>query len=131
MKTLSKVEFDNECQRLQFRGKCAVLLHKNKRQNINKIDLVYKHYKLINIEKLEGKIDKSNSGVLINLEISPEFRFYKMEYIMNELFKYISNDINVVLTATYDETKEIDEANIVLVISKRLTFKNVFIKLFK
>ena len=126
MKSLSKKEFESECKKLQFRGKCAVLLRNNKMQEMSKITLEYKE-SIKNIKLLQDSIDEETSAVLVNLEISSKFPFYKVQEIMYELFKYIPHDIDLVLTATYDN-KEIDNADITIVTSKLHNFLAKLIK---
>lgn len=118
MKSLSTKEFENECKKLNFRGKCAVLLHNNKMQEIDKIILKYQNYELSNLNLLEESLSEYTSGILVNFEISPNFAVLNVEKIMCELFEYIPDDINLSITATYDETKDIEYANVTVVVSK-------------
>jgi len=117
MKSLSKKEFERECLKLQFRGKCAVLLRNNKMQDMSKISLEYRDDNLKNLQLLETRINEDTSAVLVNLEISSKFPFYKVQEIMNELLKYIPNEVDLVLTVTYHDEKDMTEADITVVTS--------------
>jgi len=128
MKSLSKKEFESECQKLQFRGKCAILLVHNKMQNISRVSLEYKDSKLKNMELLQNSMDEKTSAVLVNLEISSKFPFYKVQEIMNELLQHIPYEIDLVLTATYDDDKDIKEASITVVTSTTKKFLTKMIK---
>jgi len=128
MKNLSKKEFESECLKLQFRGKCAVLLRNNKMQDMSKVMLKYRDSNLKNIHLLENIIDEDTSAVLINLEISSKFPFYKVQEIMDEVLKYIPHDIDLVLTATYDDDKDITEADVTVVTSTTNKFLAKMIK---
>jgi len=127
MKSLSKKEFESECKKLQFRGKCAVLLRNNKMQEMSKITLEYKE-SIKNIKLLQDSIDEETSAVLVNLEISSLFPFYKVQEIMYELLKHIPYEIDLVLTATYDDDKDIKEAAITVVTSTTNKFLTKMIK---
>jgi len=127
MKSLSKKEFESECQKLQFRGKCAVLLRNNKMQDMSKVTLEYRDGNLKNLPLLETSINEETSAVLVNLEISSKFPFYKVQEIMNELLKYIPQELDLVLTATYDE-KDITEADVTVVTSTTNKFLAKMIK---
>ena len=127
MKSLSKKEFESECQKLQFRGKCAVLLRNNKMQDMSKVTLEYRDGNLKNLPLLETSINEETSAVLVNLEISSKFPFYKVQEIMNELLKYIPQELDLVLTATYDE-KDITEADVTVVTSTTNKFLPKMIK---
>ena len=127
MKSLSKKEFESECLKLQFRGKCAVLLRNNKMQEMSKITLEYKE-SIKNIKLLQDSIDEEISAILVNLEISSKFPFYKVQEIMYELLKYIPHEIDLVLTATYNDNKDITEADITVVTSITHKFITKMIK---
>jgi len=131
MKSLTKKEFEHECHKLQFRGKCSVLFHKKTSQNLNKVSLFYKNDTLLNSELLEIIINKYTSAVLINFEISLEFPFYKIENIMHQLLAYIPNNLDLVITATYIDTKNIQEADITVISSKQSKFNLFLSKIFK
>jgi len=122
MKSLSKKEFESECQKLQFRGKCAVLLRNNKMQDISRVQLEYKDNSLNNTQPLSESINEETSAVLVNLEISSMFPFYRVEEIMYELLKHIPPEIDLVLTTTYNDDKNIENAKIIVVTSKTLNF---------
>jgi len=129
VKSLSKKEFENECKRFQFRGKCAVLFNE-KMQKINSINLEYKDNNLFNIKELEDNVSKYTSGVLVNFEISPKFSFENVEKVMCELLKYLPEYVDLSITATYDELKDIDNANVMVVISNSSKLKIFFSKIF-
>jgi len=131
MKSLSKKEFESECLKLQFRGKCAVLLINNKMQDINKVTLDHKDSKLSNLEELKESVSEHITGVLVNFQISSNFSFFKVEKIMYEILKCLPEEANITITATYDESKEIDSANISIVLSQRSNIIVLFSKLFK
>jgi len=128
MKSLSKKEFESECKKLHFRGKCAVLLRNNKMQEMNRVQLEYKDSNLSNTNLLHESINEETSAVLVNLEISSKFPFYKVEEIMHELLKYIPNEMDLVLTATYDDDKDINNADITIVTSTTNKFLAKMIK---
>ena len=128
MKSLSKKEFERECQNLQFRGKCAVLLRNNIMQDMSKVTLEYRDGNLKNMELLQNSIEEEKSAVLVNLEISSLFPFYKVQEIMYELLKHIPYEIDLVLTATYDDDKDIKEAAITVVTSTTNKFLTKMIK---
>ena len=130
MKSLSKKEFENECEKSHFRGKCAVLLYNNKMQDISRVNLEYKNTKLSNLDSLKESVSKYVSGVLVNFEISPKFTFENVEKIMCKLFEYIPDDVNLTITATYDETKDIEYADITVVLSKSTKLRVLFSKIF-
>ena len=115
MKSISKEEFQQECKKLQFRGKCAVLHHDNRLQNMHRVSLEYKDGNLKDIQLLQNSIDEDTSAILVNLEISSQFPFYKVKEIMNELLKYISHEVDLVFTTTYDDDKEVGLADITVV----------------
>ena len=118
MKSLSKQEFESECKKLQFRGKYAVLLLNNRVQDMSKVSLAYKDNKIHNALVINDIIDENTLGLLINLEISSSFPFFKVEEIMNALLKYIPDEIDFVLTATYDDERDRESAVITIVSSK-------------
>jgi len=128
MKNLSKKEFESECQKLQFRGKCAVLLRNNKMQDMSRVQLKYKDNTLNNTQSLSESINEETSSILVNLEISSEFPFYKVQEIMYEILKHIPSEIDLVLTATYNDEKEIIEADITVVTSTTNKFLVKMIK---
>jgi len=130
MKSLSKKEFENECEKLQFRGKCAVLLRNNKMQDISKVNLEYKNTELLNLESLKKLVSQDISGVLVNFNISPKFTFENVEKIMCKLFEYIPDDVNLTITAIYDEVKDIECADITVVLSKSTKLRVLFSKIF-
>jgi len=117
MKNLSKEEFQRECKELQFRGKCAVLLRDNRLQNMHRVGLEYKDKKLSNLQQFKESIPEDISGALVNFEISSRFVFINVETIMNELLKYIPEDVNLIITATYNESKDVEHANITVILS--------------
>jgi cell division GTPase FtsZ len=121
LKSLSKKEFEDECKKLQSRGKCAILFHNNKIQDINKIDLEYKSDKLLNTKEIEKTVTESTYGVLVNFNISSKFSFVNVEKIMNEILIYLPEDINITITATYDDKKDIEYAKITLIFSQKST----------
>ena len=129
MKSLSKKEFESECKRFQFRGKCAVLFNE-KMQKINSVNLEYKDNNLFNIEDVKNNISEYTSGVLVNFEISPKFSFENVEKVMCELLKYLPEYADLSITATYDELKDVDNANVMVVISNSSKLKIFFSKIF-
>jgi len=129
VKSLSKKEFESECKRFQFRGKCAVLFNE-KMQKINSVNLEYKDNNLFNIEDVKNNISEYTSGVLVNFEISPKFSFENVEKVMCELLKYLPEYADLSITATYDELKDVDNANVMVVISNSSKLKIFFSKIF-
>jgi len=130
VKSLTKKEFQNECLKFKHRGKCAVLLHKDKKQNLGKVNLVYENNKVLYLELLKEFDWEYVSAILVNFEISSNFTFLNVEEIMNQLFRYIPNEIDLVFTVTYNELKSLDEAKITLVVSKDTTLRILLSKIF-
>ena len=130
MKSLSKKEFESECKKLQFRGKCAILLRNNKMQEISRVQLEYKNSKLLHTQELQKVVNEHTLAVLVNFEISPKFAFVNVEKVMCELFKYLPEDIDLTITAIYDEKKEEEHAKVTVVLSQTSKLKILFSKIF-
>lgn len=121
MRVLSKKEFKEECERLQLKGKCAVLLN----GIISKESTEKKE--LQEFRSLKHLNDNQVQSMLINFLVSPRFLFSEFEKRILLIHEYIPHQLDVVVTVTYDNDMSDNKANITVMISKQ-TRLMVFMK---
>ena len=119
MKRLSVLEFKEECKALELKGKCAVLL--NGQIKIDKFT-TDKETILKELCSLKTQDYKNADGLLINFQVSPNFIFFKFEKIMHQLLKHTSDELDVVVTATYTKKISDDTANITIISMSKKSF---------
>ena len=112
MTVLSKIEFQEECARLQLKGKCAVLLNGviSKETKEGEVIKEFKSLKCLNYKFVQS--------VLINFLVSPNFSFFEFEKRMFLILENIPHDLDVVVTVTYADNIPCKQANITVMISK-------------
>jgi len=128
MKKLSTLKFQKECKTLELRGKCAVLLDGTVRIDkfIADKETTKREFNSSNFLK-----DKNIDRVLINFKVSPNFLFHNFEKIMIQLLRYTEDDLDVVVSVTYDENSNQNIANITIFsMNKKAFYINVIEKIF-
>ncbi len=119
MKRLSVLEFQKECKDLELKGKCAVLL--NGQIKIDKFT-TDKRTMPEELYNLKTQDYKNTDALLVNFQVSPNFLFLKFEKMMHQLLKHTSDELDVVVTATYTKKISDDTANITIISMNKKSF---------